>query len=294
MPAATDRVDVLPPLQPGRLRAMALALLAHGLLLVALTWGVNWKRQDQSLSAEAELWSALPQQAAPKRTEPPPTPATPRVAAPPPEPAPAQREADIALERSKQQKAKERAQEQANEQRQLALQKQAADKKEADARLRAQREAERQAADKQAAASAASNKKQQQARAQEDARKQEDARRQDNIRRAQGLAGASGDASATGTALRSSGPSDSYGGRIRARVKPNIVFTEDAPGNPTAEVEVRAAPDGTITSRTLVKPSGNKAWDEAVLKAIDKTEVLPRDTDGRVHSPLTVVFRQRD
>ena len=34
--------------------------------------------------------------------------------------------------------------------------------------------------------------------------------------------------------------------------------------------------------------------DEAVLRAIDKTEVLPRDTDGRVPPSLEISFRPRD
>ncbi len=75
-------------------------------------------------------------------------------------------------------------------------------------------------------------------------------------------------------------------------MKPNIRFSPDAvAGNPTAEVDVRAAPDGTIIGRRLVKSSGIPAWDEAVLRAIDKTEVLPRDTDGRVPPTLLLVFR---
>ena len=43
----------------------------------------------------------------------------------------------------------------------------------------------------------------------------------------------------------------------------------------TAEVEVRVAPDGTILSRKLIQASGNKAWDDAVLKAIDKPKPCP-------------------
>ncbi len=115
------------------------------------------------------------------------------------------------------------------------------------------------------------------------------------MKRIAGLAGASGSENATGTAMKSSGPSDSYGGRIRARVKPNITFDPSSvSGNPAAEVEVRCAPDGTIVSRKLTKSSGNPSWDNAVLKAIDKTEILPRDTDGRVHSPLLLVFKPND
>ena len=57
---------------------------------------------------------------------------------------------------------------------------------------------------------------------------------------------------------------------------------------------LRAAPDGTIIGRRLVKSSGLPTWDEAVLRAIDKTEVLPRDTDGRVPGTLLLVFQPRD
>ena len=110
----------------------------------------------------------------------------------------------------------------------------------------------------------------------------------------QGLAGATGSANATGNATQSSGPSDSYAGRIRARIKPNIVFTEDVAGNPVTEVEVRMAPDGTITQRRITKPSTSKTWDEAVLRALDRTAILPRDLDGRIHTPLIMTFRPRD
>ena len=65
-------------------------------------------------------------------------------------------------------------------------------------------------------------------------------------------------------------------------------------GYPRAEVEVRAAPDGTITGTRLIQSSGNKAWDDAVLRALQKTETLPRDVDGRVPSSLVIGFRPKD
>ncbi|MGL4808531.1 MAG: energy transducer TonB, partial [Giesbergeria sp.] len=121
-----------------------------------------------------------------------------------------------------------------------------------------------------------------------------EARRQENLRRMQGLAGATGGENATGTALRDAGPSGSYGGKVAAKVKPNIIYPDAITGNPRAEVEVRAAPDGTITSTRLVQSSGNKAWDDAVLRALQKTETLPRDVDGRVPSSLVIGFRPKD
>ncbi len=70
-----------------------------------------------------------------------------------------------------------------------------------------------------------------------------------------------------------------------------MVFTDDIAGNPKAEVEVTTTADGTIISQRLVKSSGNKAWDEAVIKAIVRTGSLPRDVDGRVPTPMILEFK---
>ena len=111
-----------------------------------------------------------------------------------------------------------------------------------------------------------------------------------------GAAGSNGNgpAGSTGSAARSSGPSASYAGRVRARIKPNIIYTDSGAGNPVAEVEVQCAPDGTILSRKLVTPSSDDDWNRAVLRAIDKTEVLPRDSDGRAPCPFSIMFKPRD
>jgi colicin import membrane protein len=110
----------------------------------------------------------------------------------------------------------------------------------------------------------------------------------------QGMAGGTGSPNSSGTAAQSAGPSAGYAGRIKARIKPNITLTETLTGNPLAEVEVRTAPDGLILSRRLLKKSGDEAWDAAVLRAIDKTERLPRDEDGRVPPVFVISFRPND
>ncbi|HOM14191.1 MAG TPA: energy transducer TonB, partial [Rubrivivax sp.] len=61
-------------------------------------------------------------------------------------------------------------------------------------------------------------------------------------------------------------------------------------GNPAADVEVRASATGAILARRLVKSSGNKDWDDAVLRAIDRTGELPRDLDGRVPPVIVITF----
>ena len=103
-----------------------------------------------------------------------------------------------------------------------------------------------------------------------------------------------GQAGGSGNAAVTSGPSASYGGRVAARIRPNVVLADPVVGNPRAEVEVRADAEGKILSRRLVKSSGNPAWDQAVLRAIDRTGTLPRDTDGRVPSALIIGLRPED
>ncbi|MHB1124220.1 MAG: cell envelope integrity protein TolA [Ramlibacter sp.] len=310
MPAATDRIEFAPPPPPGRARALALAVLAHVLLMLALTWGITWNRESQDMSVEAELWARLPQEAAPRAAQPeptppivqapplpPPAPPEPKVEAPPP-PAPA-KEPDIALEREKRrQEEAQRRRVELEERRKLEARKRQEElereKKLAEARRKKEEQEQRELAERKAAA----EKKKQEELAKAKAKEQQEAKlreaiRQQQIERMRNLASGTGAPTAAGTAARSAGPSDSYAGRIRARVKPNIVFTDDIPGNPTAEIEVRMAPDGTITSKRVVKSSGVSSWDAAVLRALDKTEVLPRDIDGRVHSPLIIEFRPK-
>ncbi|MEB0114772.1 protein TolA, partial [Variovorax sp. RTB1] len=87
MSLAADRPEFAPPPQRGTPRAVILALIAHALLIAALTWGVHWKREAEDDAVEAELWSSTVQQAAPRLSAPP-TPVTPPTPTPPPTPAP--------------------------------------------------------------------------------------------------------------------------------------------------------------------------------------------------------------
>ena len=320
MSALPKHLEFAPPPPEGTARSVGAALFVHALLIVALTAGIQWQ-QDNSLSVEAELWSAVPMAAAPKLVEveppppPPPPPApkpepTPKVVAKPAPPIAPNRDAEIALAKKKkidEEKKLEakREEDKRKEDLKKAEEKKAKLKAEDDKRkLEAKKEEERKDKERKDKERAEKERKEKEAKKQQEQKdskaaaeeaKKLDAIRKENMKRMAGLAGATGGENATGTAMKASGPSDSYGGRIRARIKPNITFDDSSvAGNPSAEVEVRCAPDGTIVSRKLVKSSGNSAWDNAVLKAIDKTEVLPRDTDGRVHSPLLISFRPKD
>ena len=65
-------------------------------------------------------------------------------------------------------------------------------------------------------------------------------------------------------------------------------------GNPRVEVDIRLAPSGSILSVKIAQSSGSKAWDDAVVRAIEKTETLPADTDGRVPTTMQFAFRPKD
>lgn len=295
MHAAADRPEFAPPPQPGLVRGFALAVLAHLVLVFALMHGLQWQRESENAVAEAELWSAVPQQAAPREQPappPPPPPPPPVVRAPPrPEP-PVQRQPDIALEREKQRRAeeKERQQELAEKREQ---EKREQEKRKAEAQKKREEElARRKEEEARKVAEAKRKEEEQKKREQLEAR---DAKRREELRkeqmaRMQNMAGTGG-ADATGSAARASGPSAGWGAKVQAKVRPNIVFTDTVSGNPRAVVEVRTSPDGTIVGKRLVRSSGSAAWDEAVLRALERTGSLPRDVDGRVPSPVEIGFR---
>ena len=77
MPAIAEAPEFTPPPEGSRGRSLAFALLAHLVLVMGLSIGVQWKRDDDKIAVEAELWSPTPQQAAPKPVEAPPPPPPP-------------------------------------------------------------------------------------------------------------------------------------------------------------------------------------------------------------------------
>jgi len=318
MSLAAERPEFAPPPQRGTLRAVLLALIAHALLIAALTWGVNWRREAENDAVEAELWSSTVQQAAPRAVAPTPTPPVPTPtpappppppappppqAAKPPEPTPAPRAPDIALEREKKLKEeKERELEQAQQKKLEAAKKAAQEKKEAEAKQRAEDEAERKKEEQQKQAEL-KRKQEAEAKQAEAAKKKEAeakqaaqaaADRAATLKRMQAMAG-TGNENATGSAARASGPSGGYGARIAAAVRPNIVYPDAdlVSGNPTAEFDVSLAPDGTIVGVKLRKSSGVAAWDDAAERGLRRTEKVPRDIDGRIFPSLTVVLQPK-
>ena len=292
---------------------IAMALGVHALLVLALTWGVAWQQTQQAAAFDVELWSDIPIAAAPPpepvaepkpepeplpTPEPEPEPEPP--APPPPEPEPAgPTAADIALEKQRvqeeleqrraQQLAKEKADEALKDKKAKEKAVQLAKEKAAKEKTAKEKAAKEKAAREKAAKEKAAKEKAEQLARQEKALK--DKLRQEQLARLSSMAGTAGQ---TGEAARASGPSANYAGKVVGAIRPNIVFTDVVQGNPAAEVEVITNPAGDIVGRKLRTSSGSPAWDDAVLRAIDRTGALPRDTNGRVPSPMLIRFRPKD
>jgi colicin import membrane protein len=313
------RLDLAPPAEAGSRSAVALSLLAHLLLGAALAWGVNWTKTDPEVGFSAELWSPIVKAAAPAAVTPPPPPPPPpptppaapvkRVPPPTPEARPPQPQADIALEREKKRKLEEDRKKAAALKEKTEKEKVEKDKAEKDKAEKDKAEKDKLAKDKadkalkdeEARKLKDKEKERELAKAKEEARKEEARKeaaaeeaqaaaqaklRQEQMQRIQGMAGATGSPDAKGTALRASAPSASYAGKIIELIQQNTVFNDASAGRPSVVVMVKTSSSGLIVSRRVVTSSGNKAWEEAVLRAVDKMANVPRDTDGRIPEVL--------
>lgn len=108
---------------------------------------------------------------------------------------------------------------------------------------------------------------------------------------------ASGPAGAS--AVPAAAPSRGYGSMLVAAIRRNIVYADESESNHEAEVFVTTRPDGRISSVRITRPSTSRAWDDAVIRALEKTERLPADVNGQVppqvvREGLVVVLRPKD
>lgn len=301
------------PKQPGRWRAIVLAVVVHLALLAFLWFGIRWQSQTP-LTVEAEIWDPTVREAAPL-PQPEPEPPAPQPA-PEPEPEPVRPtppppqvdeppvvKPDIALEKEKEKKRKEAEKQARDKKEREAQEKQARlereqaerlkqEKQEAEKKLAKQKE-EAEAKKKAEADKLAAEKKQRQQAADNKAAEQ---RRQDDLKRMMGQA--TSNSGGSGTAARSQGPRgpSDYGKKLGARIRSNTIF--DVPGelsaNPAVEYTVDLLPDGTVRSIRKIRTSGIPGFDEAVLQAINKSQPFPPDKDGRVPNSFTFTHLPKD
>lgn len=87
---------------------------------------------------------------------------------------------------------------------------------------------------------------------------------------------------------------DEYTGRIVSKIRSNIVMPPDVANDARAEFSVTLLPGGSVLSARLTKSSGNAAYDNAVERAILKSQPLPLPADVALFNKfreLKLVFK---
>jgi len=86
-----------------------------------------------------------------------------------------------------------------------------------------------------------------------------------------------------------------YIGKLKAKIRGNVVLPPDIPGNPEVIFDVVQLPNGDVLSVKLRKSSGHKAFDDAVDRAINKSSPLPRpDRPEQFQRSLEIKYRPQD
>ena len=242
------------PKEPGSRGALVLALVVHLALIVFLWIGVSWQSSEHG-GVEAEVWDTQYREAAPKAADPESVKEEKPRPKPEPEPKaeakPIVAKADIALQQEKKRKeAKQKAEE-------TKRKKDEADKKRKDeADKRKQDLADKKARDK---------------------------LRDEEMRRIAGTAGTGG----SGKAAQSTGINrldPSYAAKVAAKIRSNTAFVVPGSldGNPPVEYAIELLPDGNLRSKPRkLKSSGVAGFDDAVLRAIEKSQPFPPDKSGK-------------
>jgi len=274
------------PQEPGRWRAIGLAVLVHAALFAFLWIGIRWQNETP-VAVEAEVWDMQAKEAAPQAVLPPPEPPKPEVerqprpqhesepvskSAPRPDAKEPVENPDIALalEKKKKEKAKREEEERIERLAQLKEQKAQAEQEkkkeqkaqeEKEKKERTKKEKEKQAAlEKEKAAleqekaealakkdkADAAKKRQQEAQDAKLAAKM----REDTMKRITGATGAVAGSGGAGTAAKSQGMrgDPGYAGKVAAKIKSNTAFSlpPDLQGNPAVEYDVQLFPDGSL------------------------------------------------
>lgn len=274
-------MDNLSPLTPDdkpSIAALALAALVHLLLVGALFFGVQWKSQSPS-SVAVEVWRGAPAPVAVAKPEPAPEPPP-----PPPEPKPEPKpipkveptppvKPDIAVKDDKKKKEEPKKPEPKKEEPKKEEPRKPEPKREL---TDFQKQLEQEFKDTQRQKMAAQAAQEQRASADAELR-------QLGQMRADQAASA-----------RSRGLAD-YAGKIRNKVKGNIVLPSAIKGNPEAIFKVTQLPSGEIIDVKLSKSSGSKILDDAIERAIRKSDPLPLpDQPGLFQRDLELKYKPFD
>jgi len=264
------------------LLAGAMALGVHALFVLMLVFSVSWQTHHPA-AVMVDLWETLPETPPPTKSHRPPPVKEPKPAKAAPIPKPVQKEPpppkapDIALERKKAEaerlkklKAMQVAEEKARADAAKAIhEKQLAEEK----RQALLRQMEEEDLKQRLAADSAAN----------------EARL---ARLTAERAAASKHQAAVASVV------GQYRDQISAKVRGNTRLPDNLKGNPEVRCLVKVLPTGEVQSVRVTQSSGNPAYDDAVVRAIEKSSPLPlpsdRDARAAFVPELSFVHRPKE
>ena len=62
----------------------------------------------------------------------------------------------------------------------------------------------------------------------------------------------------------------------------------------TTVVAVHCSPSGDVLSVSVTRSSGNEAWDQAVVGAVERAAPLPPDNNGQTPPNIRITFHASD
>ncbi|MHB1084474.1 MAG: cell envelope integrity protein TolA [Thiobacillus sp.] len=271
------------PRRNSNLVAGMLALGVHGLFVLMLVFGVSWQTQHPA-PVMVDIWQALP------KDSPPPAPRPVKTRQPvfKEPPVPDHREADIALEKKKAEIDRLRKLQALQAAEEKALADAARDKQQVEQKKRALlRQMEEEDLKQRIAGEAAANQARLAKLAEAQAKQVEAQARQAEARAA--------------ADMRQSEVSRTVGQHrdmISAKVRGNTRLPDNLKGNPEVRCLVKVLPTGEVVSVRVTQSSGNVAYDEAVVRAIEKSSPLPLPTDREARAAfvpeLSFVHRPKE
>ena len=238
------------PRQPGRIRAVILAILVHAAFFGLIVFGVTWQSRPEA-PLQAELWDKLPP--APKAKTPEPEPPKPEPEPPKPEPEPPKPEPP----KPEPPKPEVKKPQPPKPDPAIAL-KAEREKKERLEKLEREKKKKDEEAAKKKREDEAKKKREDEARRKEEERAKREAER-----------------ARQEAALARKKEFDAYVDKIRARIRNRANVPDTVVGNPEVQVLIRVLPGGEVLDITVTKRSGNPTYDSAIERGIRSASPLP-------------------
>ncbi|HEX7403800.1 MAG TPA: energy transducer TonB [Usitatibacter sp.] len=234
--AAAPPIEKAP--QPGRVRAVFLAVMVHAAFFALIVFGVAWQSRPD-VPVIAELWDKLPPAATAKTIEPAPKaepkaePPKPEPVKPPPtppdvKPEPPKPDPAIAKKLEREKKELEKKEKLEREKREKQKPDEAKKKREDDLRRKEEEKARRDA---------------------EKAREEAAVARRSEI--------------------------DGFVNAIKQKIRGRANVPDTVTGNPEVQVRIRVLPGGEVLDIAITKRSGNPTYDSAIERGIRSASPLP-------------------